>query len=464
MTLNPIQFGNTVVNQFGRYLTSNFSIADPELSNQFKKIVKHSLEGEGYFAKGPYVHLNQPFVDGIAFSDLIKELDLHPGVKAGFKWPNPHKHQEEAIRAIMQKYHSIITTGTGSGKTECFLIPVMDTCLKKRDQNDGRYPGGVVAVFVYPMNALVNDQMKRLRTVLAGTGITYGRYTGETPKSDPRWRRFSQPRRYTPAEEEELMEDPDGVPYPWELCQSIEEIREKKPMILLTNYKQLEYLLIRNKDIELFHNTDLRYLVFDEVHTYTGILGSEVSFLIRRLKALTKAPGEIICIGTSATVTTKEHFGINTTDATLKFGHRLFGVDKPRIKVISEYYQVINFEGEGRYLPEEPENPREILDNILSLSSKVQLQDSISDIPLQLVQATEELCGEKARNIGTNLENLSDLLKRNELVYLLNREFATPNILHQIFPLIRRKTGRSFSDDDLGAEILCFWHTFDVAH
>lgn len=455
MTLNPIQFGSQVVDQFGRYLITAFPIADPELNKQFKRIVAHPTSGLGYFAKGPYIHLNQPFQEGKNLDEIIRELKMHPGVKAGFPWERPHKHQEDAIRSILYGYNTIITTGTGSGKTESFLLPIMDYCLKKRDENK-KYPGGVLAVIVYPMNALVNDQMKRLRTILAGTEITYAKYTGETPDKDPGMKRFNQTQKYNDSDHQKLSEDPDSVPYPWEMCTSVEEIRTRKPMILLTNYKQLEYLLLRNRDIDLFRGAGIKYLVFDEVHTYTGILGSEVAFLIRRLKATIGHKENIILIGTSATVSSKDFYGIDPTDATLKFGHRLFGVDKDKIKIISESYEIARRPPDDAYMPPLPSNVKQLLEDILARSKEVQNKDEVKDIPNDLLKKAEELCGRKAPSTGTNLERLSELLLKNKMIYLLNREFAKPRILCDIFDLLKNKIERKLSDEELGAEILAY--------
>lgn len=453
MTLNPVQFGSQVVDQFGRYLLTNFPIADKDLNDQFKKLVVHKPRGEGYFAKGPYVHLNQPFEEGKNINLLIEELNLHKGIKAGFPWEKLHKHQEEAIRTIKHDIHTIITTGTGSGKTEAFLLPIMDYCLKKRDESVNE---GVLAVIVYPMNALVNDQMKRLRTILAGTGITYARYTGETPKKDPGYKRFRQPQNYTQNDKEKIINDPDSVSYPWELCQSKEEIRQRKPMILLTNYKQLEYLLLRNEDIDLFKNKNIKYMVFDEIHTYTGILGSEVAFLIRRLKAITENKENIICIGTSATVSSQKYYGIDSKEETRKFGHRIFGVDKNKIRIIGEYFKIKGQTPTDAYMPPAPTNSENLLKEILEISRTLLLKDEVTDIPDELLQKAELLCGRKAPNANTNIERLSELLIKNKMIYLLNREFSNPKILNKSFDILRKKVKRKGSDDELGAEILIY--------
>src|SRR5690606_36641353 len=145
---------------------------------------------------------------------------------------------------------------------------------------------GVKAVVVYPMNALANDQLKRLRQLLAGTPVTFGRYTGDAPETDTGDSR--RPGRPGDA--------------PANLRWSRKAMREQPPHILLTNYTMLEYLRLRGKDEELFQHGAPRYLVVDEIHLFSGVLGAEVGALLRRFRQHTDPGGGGICmVGTSAT-------------------------------------------------------------------------------------------------------------------------------------------------------------------
>lgn len=112
-------------------------------------------------------------------ADLCLERVLHPQMENIAAFPHVFGHQEAAIRAIAGGRTTLISTGTGSGKTEAFLYPIMSRCLHLRDANA---PVGIVAVLIYPMNALAEDQLERLRVLLVGKGITFGMYVGKTPE------------------------------------------------------------------------------------------------------------------------------------------------------------------------------------------------------------------------------------------------------------------------------------------
>ena len=192
-----------------------------------------------------------------------------------------------------------MATGTGSGKTEAFLFPLVNELLESDDLS---IPG-VRAILIYPLNALANDQMHRISRLLFkdlnDPGITLGRYTGQVRAGTKR-----------PEEERKLVESPTfqrdfgdarRVPGNWLLTR--EEMLQKPPHILVTNYAMLEHILLLPRNRGLLEKAPLRWLVLDEIHTYAGAQAIEVAFLIRKLKTrLNLTRGQLKCVGTSASL------------------------------------------------------------------------------------------------------------------------------------------------------------------
>jgi ATP-dependent helicase YprA (DUF1998 family) len=229
-------------------------------------------------------------------------------------------HQEKAIRKILNGRNVVITSGTASGKTECFLIPIYNYLL--REYKEGKLTPGVRVLLLYPMNALANDQLKRLRDIakvmeekLPAVNITFGRYVGDTPETKGR------------GIEQFRLRNPGKEPVKSELL-SREEMRENPPHILITNYAMLEYLLLRPQDSPFFDGEYAKYwkfLVLDEAHIYNGAAGIEMAMLIRRLKdrVCENMEGDLQCIATSATLVKEEDdFGKVAEFATKLFGEK----------------------------------------------------------------------------------------------------------------------------------------------
>ncbi len=238
-----------------------------------------------------------------------------------------YRHQWEALRLICNDHRSIVvTTGTGSGKTECYLLPLLQLLVS--EPSSVRATLGVRAVILFPMNALVEDQLRRLRKLLFWINlasatepntspahlrrpITFGRYTGDTPVNE------SDSSRSQPS---------DHIGELGELV-TRSQMRAAPPDILVTNFSMLEYALLRSDDQVLFQNARMfKMLVLDEVHTYSGTVGAEVAMLLRRLRAfLCERAGPSlplpICVGTSATVGS----GQQAASEMAKFASSLFG-------------------------------------------------------------------------------------------------------------------------------------------
>ena len=180
MALNPIAYTENVVKSFLRYQLTAYPFADPGLHAQMRDLLSLDHTRRSPLLAGPYLSLSRPFREGAAVRSLVDEGLLHPHLQERIPAAMDHlySHQERAIRAIANGKATLVSTGTGSGKTECFLFPIVSKALSLRDE--GAAPG-ISAVIVYPMNALAEDQLMRLRGLLAGTGIPFGIYTGRTP-------------------------------------------------------------------------------------------------------------------------------------------------------------------------------------------------------------------------------------------------------------------------------------------
>ncbi len=458
LSLNPIEFGQKVIHGFGRYLLSNFPIADSSLSEQLKTHIQESKSGDAFLFKGPYVRLHRSYEEGAVYSDFEKEMDLHPATKRVFPFERLHHHQEQAIRSIKQDKHTVVATSTGSGKTEGFLIPIIDHCVKARTNLPlHQEKEGIMAIIVYPMNALVNDQMKRLRPLLAGTGVTFAKYTGDTPyQTSGAQSRLVQPRKYTPEEIDDLQTGSGHVPAPYEECVSREEIRERRPNLLLTNYKMLEYLLLRPLDLKFLTESKIKFIVFDEVHTYSGTFGSEVACLIRRLKTISKETAKIICIGTSATVAPTPSEGINPVEITKKFASRIFGVPEVDINIITESHRQ-GTSTRKPYVPKPPADASLLLDTVLAQVSDLYLRDEIDDIPLSILESAQILTGVNETTGNTNLVKLYGLLVSNRIVHSLEDIFTTPRPVIESLNRLRTIGNRKTVDDyQLLAEVILY--------
>ena len=243
--------------------------------------------------KGPYLSVALPFQRAAEGGEPFPEIPL------GF---TPFRHQRTAMERLRSENgrSTVVATGTGSGKTECFLWPVLDHCRREAGTP------GIKAILIYPMNALATDQAGRIAATIhrnpALRGrVTAGLFIGEDGTGAPRATAMG-PERVI-ADRETLLEAP--------------------PDILLTNYKMLDYLLVRPSDQRLWRRNEpgaLRYLVVDELHTFDGAQGTDLACLIRRLRVRLGAVEDLICVGTSATLgeTGQEEKLLNYVSAVFK--------------------------------------------------------------------------------------------------------------------------------------------------
>jgi ATP-dependent helicase YprA (DUF1998 family)/ribosomal protein L37AE/L43A len=325
--MNPFHALTDVQDAYQRYVRTFQQFRNPQIGDW----VEERIQEGTLLWKDPYIQLARRFERGTSFEAFVNEGLIHPEtpkcftVEAGSREAapiTPYKHQSEAVRAVQTGHNTIVATGTGSGKSFAFGIPIVSTCLEMREKG----VDGIKAVIIYPMNALANSQYNDFARRLAGSGLTLARYTGDTAyREEEALQNF---RQATGRDE----------PFDSEVI-SRKQIQESPPDILMTNYVMLELLLTRFKDRELFpaaHEGVLQHLVLDEVHTYTGNRGSDVAGLIRRLKQHTGTTGDLRCIATSATVQSGE--GEDAQQLIADFATKLFGERFDREHVIGESY------------------------------------------------------------------------------------------------------------------------------
>ena len=322
MKKNPIEQAIKIEEEFSKYIESTFQINDPTYNSLFISEIKN-MEDSLY--KGPYLHSILPFQTGLSISDLIQskdQLHLHPnfaklGTMDKIIDRKLFTHQIKAIEKIeLNKRSVVVTTGTGSGKTECYLFPILDSIIKELESKESSAKeSGVRAIFLFPMNALVNDQVERFRDLLETyTGIKYGFYTGDTPEDDDSKTKL----------EYQKLHNSDGKLFPTNELTTRKQIRSNPPHILFTNYSMLEYLLLRPTDSSLISKESLkhwRFMVLDEAHTYKGALGIELSLLMRRLMATADKRPQFVL--TSATLGN----GKRDADKIIDFATKLTGAE-----------------------------------------------------------------------------------------------------------------------------------------
>ena len=262
----------------------------------------------------PWLSLNPNFAAGGSVTNLVDAGRLHPEcdrifrAKAhrddpGARSLGLYRHQADAIDAAATGKSYVLTTGTGSGKSLAYIIPIVDRVLRSKEQAAGR---GVKAIIVYPMNALANSQVLELEKFLKygyGEGdepVTFARYTGQEKQDERRL----------------ILADP--------------------PDILLTNYVMLDLVLTRPDERRhlIAAAQGLQFLVLDELHTYRGRQGADVALLVRRVKDLCQSP-DLQAVGTSATMASGG--SVDEQKATVaSVATRLFGSEVTPERVIGE--------------------------------------------------------------------------------------------------------------------------------
>lgn len=298
-----------LIDDYKSYVESFINIKDIRIKDH----VQDNFE-QGILWPEPLIQLNPSFESGGKIFDLVDEGILHPECNKIFRIQKSnespgkiiqlHKHQTEAIKIAKKNHNFVLTTGTGSGKSLTYIIPIVDYVLRS---GSGK---GIKAIIVYPMNALANSQYGELEKFLKfgypenNEPVRFEKYTGQESSDD----------------RERILKNP--------------------PDILLTNYVMLELIMTRPDERRLINAAQgLKFFVLDELHTYRGRQGADVAFLTRRVKQALNAT-EFQCIGTSATLASEGTFAEQQKEVA-KVASQLFGSPVKAEHIIGETLQRI---------------------------------------------------------------------------------------------------------------------------
>ena len=299
LTMDVFDLDKTVIRRYTTFARSFTKIRSSELK---KKV--DGLYSDKRFWPEPLIQLNPHYEGGGSIQDFVHSGDLEPECAAMFRDDNApvgatdtslklRKHQQQAIGYALSGQSYVVTTGTGSGKSLCYFVPIINAAITARKAGQA---ARTRAIIIYPMNALANSQTEELRRYLGGASPytpTFARYTGQEDRDER------------------------------------ERIRDNPPDILLTNFMMLELLMTRQNGLDrkvLENCRGVQFIVLDELHTYRGRQGVDVAMLMRRLKARIGVPEHSpICVGTSATMAS-EGVENEKNAAVAEIASKIFGV------------------------------------------------------------------------------------------------------------------------------------------
>jgi DEAD/DEAH box helicase len=280
---------NQIIDDYHRYIDGFLNIRDRKV----KAFVDEEL-AKGELWQDPLIQLNPSYQEGASITELIDRDILHPDCGKYFHGFQFYQHQAQAFVAAQSQKPYVLTTGTGSGKSLSYVVPIIDDILRNPEIK------GVRAILVYPMNALINSQKEEFDKFIkkvTNSPIRVEQYTGQ------------------------------------EKTERKIEIQNNPPQIILTNYVMLELMLTRVHEAKFVESADLKFLVLDELHTYRGRQGADVAMLVRKLRQ--RSGRDLLCIGTSATMST-EGDRENRRQTVAGVASKLFGVEVTTANVIDE--------------------------------------------------------------------------------------------------------------------------------
>jgi ATP-dependent helicase YprA (DUF1998 family) len=322
--MDAFKLHQQVIDNYRKYIKSFLNIKDKRI----KDFVEEAFNKAGFIPE-PLIQFNPSFDKGEKLEDLVNDGKIHHELPAIFGDYNLYKHQVEAIKIGIKGKGFVVTSGTGSGKSLIYLATIFNSLLA----NQSNRKKGVKAILVYPMNALINSQEEEIRKY--EVNYLLGKCPVET---------IIPADKVSLDEQIAYLESQTNERFPFSYAkytgQENTEIRNKikkeVPDIILTNYMMLELIMTRQSEQWMRESmgSNLQFLVFDELHTYRGRQGSDVSLLIRRIKNL--AENNIICIGTSATMAS-EGSKQEKQQAVADVAETIFGDKFDLSQIIGEY-------------------------------------------------------------------------------------------------------------------------------
>ncbi|MCP9495655.1 MAG: DEAD/DEAH box helicase [Pyrinomonadaceae bacterium MAG19_C2-C3] len=356
---------------------------------------------------GAFLEKSQIYAAGEAVETLPLQAETRGTINRKLSGRNLYRHQTDAIKQILRGENTVVATGTSSGKTLCYQLPILDDLI--RDSADG-----LRAIIIYPLNALVNDQLEEWGEILRPfPNITFARFTGQTPKDHKDFvslltRGIAAKYEDSPLKTQEKLKAIDDdlknqrENLPPNQLNHREAIRATPPNILVTNFSMLEYLLERPIDDSIFRNARLKFLVLDEVHAYRGVQATEIGFLVRRLKDRLTVE-DLTCVATSATLGKRDD--AESEAKVRRFVSRLF---------------------DGEFAKPNPIYGTPATPELLQPSFRPAPEKYIE--AAQLIRNGDETAAIAKLSPNQNSESLAELLRRDENLFKLRSEILVKPI------------------------------------
>ena len=323
---------------------------------------------KGSFLAEPFFEAMFPWeLNEVSLENQVQRNEVHPLIqclhtnKHDVQYSHLFKHQATALRHIRDGKSIVVTTGTGSGKTECFMYPIFDYLARRVDANQD--VSGVQALFLYPLNALIESQGDRFKKFCQkfnswcvnngkeASRVHFANYTGKMKDTydEAIHQRFEDARRVNPNITQQDLQNQYLYPNHYEIIDR-QTLRNNPPQFLITNSTMLELAMIRKPDAPLFNGNSLKYIVIDEVHTYSGSNAAELALRLRRvLEAFGKNSNDVQFIATSASIGDD----VDAINRTKRFIADISGVEIDRIEVISGNRSSEHLEQNGNRTVEE---------------------------------------------------------------------------------------------------------------